>query len=140
MATVVMVFVFLSALTALQHGFEALDTARNTTLAGQIIQSEIEDIRLKSWSTLPSSGTIDLSTSVASSLSASEIQKLQQRFTATRSITPVSGRESDFRHISIAVDWQDFTGRAHRRAYETYLGRNGLSDYFVTTHSNTSTP
>jgi hypothetical protein len=141
MACFVMVTMFLSALTALQRGFELLDTARNTTLAGQVIQSEIEDIRLKSWATMPASGTIDLSTSIAEGLSAAERQALAARFTAVRTITGVSGRESDFRRVAIDVSWRDVAGRSHNRTYETLVGRNGLSDYFVTTHSATpSTP
>ncbi|MFT3830835.1 MAG: prepilin-type N-terminal cleavage/methylation domain-containing protein [Opitutaceae bacterium] len=141
MAAFVMVVMFLSALSALQQGFKLLDTARNTTLAGQIIQSEMEDLRLKSWTMMPASGPIDLATSIAEGLSSTERAALASRFTATRTITGVTGRESDFRRVVIDVAWNDASGRRHNRAYETLIGRNGLSDYFVTTHaSGSSTP
>ncbi len=139
MAAFVMVVMFLGTLSALQHGFQLLDNARNTTLAGQVIQSELEDIRLKSWATMPTTGPIDLTTSVAEGLSAQERAALSDRFTATRTVTGVSGRETDFRRIVISVAWKDVAGRGHRRSYETLVGRNGLSDYFVTTHGQSST-
>lgn len=135
MAAFVMVVMFLGALTALQQGFQLLDTARNTTLAGQIIQSEMEDLRLKSWTQMPGSGSIDLTASIGKELSATERAALASRFTATRTITGVTGRETDFRRIVINVTWHDYSGRPHTRAYETLIGRNGLSDYFVTTHA-----
>ncbi len=140
MAAFVLVFMLLSTLAALQVGFGVLDTARNTTLAGQVIQSEIEDIRLRPWISLPASGTIDLAQSIGSGLSSAERAALSNRFTATRTIEGVTGREADFKRVAVAVSWADYSGRTHVRRYETLLGRNGLSDYFVTIHTPAPTP
>lgn len=135
MASFVLVFVLLGTLTALQQGFTLLDTARNTTLAGQVIQSEIEDLRLRPWVSLPTSGTIDLAASIGGSLNIAEREALAKRFTAIRTITDVSGREANFKNVTVSVTWTDLGGRSHIRNYQTLLGRNGLSDYFVTTHT-----
>lgn len=140
MASLVLVMMFLCAMAAIQQGFTMLDTARNTTLAGQIIQSEIEDLRLKSWGVLADasktpSGTLDLSQSIGKNLGTAESQALTKRFTATRQIVGEPGRETDFKRVTITVTWNDYLGRPHSRSYETLLGHFGLSDYFVATHT-----
>ena len=91
MATFVLVLIFLSTLAAIQQGFSMLDTARNTTLAGQVIQSEIEDLRLRPWISMPASGTIDLAASIGEGLSQTERTMLANRFTATRTIVGMPG-------------------------------------------------
>lgn len=147
MASLVLVMMFLSALAAIQQGFTMLDTARNTTLAGQIIQSEIEDLRLKQFLSLPATGTIDLTTSVGASLGEAERQALAARFVARRQIDDVPGRTgtdpsgntiTTLKRVTITVTWTDYSHRLHSRAYETLLGYNGLSDYFATTHGVSS--
>lgn len=51
-ATTVMVLAISSSLIILQWGMRAIDDARYTTLAGQILQSQMEKLRLLSWSQL----------------------------------------------------------------------------------------
>jgi prepilin-type N-terminal cleavage/methylation domain-containing protein len=147
MASLVMVMMFIAALASIQQGFTMLDTARNTTLAGQIIQSEIEDLRLKQYLSLPASGTIDLATTIGSGLSEAERTALSTRFTATRQVVDVPGRTgtapdgtpiATLKRVIIAVEWRDYSHRLHSRAYETLVGYNGLSDYFATTHGSSS--
>ncbi len=149
MATFVLVFMFFATLSALQQGFAMLDTARNTTLAGQIIQSEIEDLRLRQFVSLPASGTIDLASSIGANLSANERQTIASRFTATRLVQDVPGRTgtdsngntiSTLKRVTISVQWQDYGSRLHYRSYETLVGYNGLSDYFVTIHGAATSP
>ena len=49
MACVVLVMVFLGALGGLHQGFNMLDNARMATTASQILQSQMENIRLLDW-------------------------------------------------------------------------------------------
>ena len=150
LASVVLVTIFLGALTALVHGFGMLDTARNTTLAAQIIQSEIEDLRLQPWTALnarpvDTAETVDLAHSIGSTLGAAELAELSQRFTVTRRFANVAGRtglDADgtttiptFKRVTFTVSWTDYHHRPHTRSYETYLGYRGLSDYFAATHT-----
>ena len=51
-AATVMVLTLTSSLIVVQHGMRALDTARYTTLAGQILQSQMEKLRLLTWTQL----------------------------------------------------------------------------------------
>ena len=73
LATFVMIFGIATSLIVMQTGFKALDVARDSTLASQIMQSEIERIRLLPWNNtsttavdsiceLPASETVALST------------------------------------------------------------------------------
>ncbi len=45
-AAIVLVLAITTAVTTLQRGFQALDTARQTTYASQVMQSELERLRL----------------------------------------------------------------------------------------------
>jgi Tfp pilus assembly protein PilV len=122
-AGLVLLVTILSSLYALQQGFELLDTARNATTADQILQSELEDIRLLTWneiSALPASGPVTLSGELAA------------KFSATRTVSTV---RTDMMKIKILVEWTDYKSRSHRRTYETYFGHFGLNDYFVTNRS-----
>ena len=50
LASFIMAFGIAASIIALQVGFRALDVARDSTLASQIMQSEIERLRLMAWS------------------------------------------------------------------------------------------
>ena len=139
-ASVVLVLMFLSALSAMQQGFKMIDTARNTTIAGQVIQSEIEDLRLKSWavlSSLPGETTINIADSIGKGLPAAEGTALAKRFIANRSVVDIPDRNNNLKRITINVSWADANGARHNRSYETLFGHFGLSDYFVAEHGTT---
>jgi Tfp pilus assembly protein PilV len=131
-AGTVLVMGLCSALFSLQHGFQALDTARNSTLAAQIMQSEIERLRLLGWTEItnpaiiPANGTIDLN-QVYSNNSV-----IAGHFTATRIVTPSVGREDTMLDISITVTWKSYNGVTHNRSFKTRYSKNGLYDYYYT--------
>lgn len=146
LAASVMALVIATALTALQYGLRATDTARNMTLAGQIMQSEIEIIRLQNWSqivalqTAQSSPTtptqIDPSTTITSGTGTrldATLTAIAGRFTCTRLIADVSGR-ADIKAITLSVTWTGVDGRNHTIVYQTRYAKDGLSDYFYVTH------
>lgn len=102
---------------ALTIGSEMLDVARKQTLAEQIIQSEIDKVRMNSWTAikaLPASATITINTS---------LQTVCAGFTCTRTATSV---KTDMRKLKFTVTWTGNTGRSYTRTGETYLGKNGL--------------
>lgn len=129
MAAIVMAFALTTAITTLQRGFLALDTARNTTLAGQIMQSELERMRLKDWTTVngyapgPTTLTLD---SVYTSNTA-----IRDRFTLTRATSDV---HADMKQIVFAISWRSTDGRTLTRSYSAYYGKNGLYDFFYNTY------
>lgn len=125
MGALVLVLVFFSTFNVIQSGFEMVDVSRNTGLAGQILQSEIEDIRLKNWASLPADGTTNITLPEA-------FNSVSGRFTATRTVTSV---DADMKKVSVQVTWTAYTGRTHTRRYETYYTKGGLNDYYVSNRS-----
>jgi Tfp pilus assembly protein PilV len=129
MATFVMALGIATSIVAMQAGFKHLDLARGTTLASQIIQSEMERIRLMSWSgvtALDGTANVDVSTTFSTS------SKVAGKFTVTRTVTADGARPTEARKIVIAVTWNGYDGRAHNRSFESTYVKNGLYDYYYT--------
>jgi len=106
----------------MQRGFMSLDSARNISLASQIMQSEIERMRLKDWSVVSvytaDATTLDIDPSFAS---------VSSRFALVRR---TSTPQTDVRQIDLTVTWRGADGRSNSRTYTTYYGRYGLWDYY----------
>lgn len=128
-AAFVMALTISGSIVVLQQGFKSLDNARNTTLASQIIQSEMERIRLLNWSELPASGNIVLTTIFPSGTTT---DALRARFTATRTCADVTGKEGEMKDITITVTWTGLDNRPHTRSTTGNYCKNGLYDYYYT--------
>ena len=127
LATMVMALGIATSITALQMGFRSLDVARGTTLASQILQSEIERVRMMSWSSinaLPASARVDLSTMFTSS------PTLAASYTVTETVNDVIAGE--MRQIYVSAVWRGYDGRSHQLSMVTYYTKNGLYDYYYT--------
>lgn len=139
MAAIVMVLGIVTSLTTLQFGMRSVDTARNMTLASQILQSELEILRLQNWtqiSALPASATVDPATSISSGSATTldtMLNTIARRFTCTRTVAAISGR-ADIKLITLDVSWLGVDGRSHTVTYQTRYAKNGLSDYFYVAH------
>ncbi|MEY4489880.1 MAG: hypothetical protein RIQ79_2388 [Verrucomicrobiota bacterium] len=153
MAAFVLIFGICSAILTLKSGINAIDTARDTTLASQILQSEMERIRLLPWDTtstysyvdpvtgrteqklkpaivrIPASEALDLTTIFPASVLTSTMTK---SFTATRTIADVTGKSGEMKEISIVVTWISFDGTRHTRKSTTQYAKGGLYDYYYT--------
>jgi Tfp pilus assembly protein PilV len=135
LSTFVMSLGIASAILAMQMGFKALNVARDTTLASQIMQSEIERVRLMQWNNpggavdsileLPASDTVSLSSMFTSN------PQLVAKFSVTRTVT-VDGSRADVRYITLTVTWNSYDGRSHVRSFSTMYCKNGLYDYYHT--------
>lgn len=127
-AVAIMALVITTSITVLQRGFLTLDTARNLAIAGQIMQSELEKMRLNDWATVsaypagPTTLTID---NVFTSNSA-----IGNRFTLQRTM---STPKTEFLQITLTITWNSVDGRTISRSYTTYYGHYGLYDYFYNT-------
>ena len=137
MATFVMAFGIATAIIALQMGFKSLDVARDATLASQIMQSEIERLRLMPWNNL-STTAVD---SICELLEKEEVSlasmfasnpRLINKFSVVRTVTPDSDRPADVRYITIEVSWRAYDGQQHTRRFSTMYAKNGLYDYYYT--------
>ena len=121
----VMALVLSSAVTTMQSAFMALDAARNVTSAGQIMQSELEKMRLKDWSVVNAYAAGPTTVTIDSSFTSNPA--IGTRFALTRTVADV---HTDMKSITLTIAWKSYDGRPYSRSYQTYYGRNGLYDYF----------
>ncbi len=130
-ASFVMVFAITGAIVVIQSGFRALDTARNTTLASQVIQSELERIRLLSWSSVDAmEGSAELDITTIMPAGATLTAKLDERFTVLRTVADVSGKTGSMKEILVTVSWTGLDGVSRSRTSTTHYAKNGLYDYY----------
>lgn len=141
----IMVLGIVTSITALQYGMRSVDTARNMTLAAQIMQSEVEILRLQNWSqisALPASANVDPSTMITTGTATpldALLTNIAARFTCTREVSNVSGKTDpaglpNMKQIALTVRWTGLDGRPHSLRFETRYAKNGLSDYFYVAH------
>jgi hypothetical protein len=139
MAACVLALCITTSITTMQHGMRMVDTARNMTLAGQIMQSEIEILRLQNWaqiSALGASTVVDPSTTITSGTGTAldaTLTTIANRFTCTRTVANITG-QADMKRITLNVAWNGVDGRAHALTFETRYAKNGLSDYLYVAH------
>lgn len=123
-ASLVLVFGIVSAISAMQSGVRAMDRTRQLALATQVLQTEMEQLRLKSWTQLDAlSGTATFTPDAAASGASG--------FTCTRSIT---SPKTDMKEITLTAEWRGSDGRPQSAKLVTRYGKNGLNDYISTTH------
>jgi Tfp pilus assembly protein PilV len=126
-AAIVLVLAITSAITTLQRGLQAVDTSRAYTYASQVMQSELERLRLKSWAQvqeLQDSGNTAVTVAAIGSAPAGG-------FTCTRQIRDL---KADMKEITLESSWRGYDGRSHSARYITRYGKSGLYDYFYTSH------
>lgn len=128
MATFVMALGIATSIIAMQAGFKQIDLARGTTIAAQIIQSEMERLRMMSWTmirALPARDVFDGATYFSSN------PEVAGKYTITRTVAD-NAATPEIKDITVSVDWRTFDGRAHSRSFTAIYAKNGLYDYFYT--------
>jgi Tfp pilus assembly protein PilV len=120
-ASAVLILGIVSAITTLQRGFQSLDSARNLTAASQLMQSEMERMRLKNWSQIEAMQTAG----------RTELTTEDARFVCTLAITDL---KTDMKEIVLQANWQGYDGRPQTARLITRYGKSGLNDYFYTSH------
>jgi Tfp pilus assembly protein PilV len=125
MAAAVMAFALTTSITTMQRGFLSLDTARNITIAGQIMQSEFEKMRLLPWATIDAYTNTSPAPTIDTSFTSNAY--IGTRFTLTRQVDVV---RAGMKKFTLTVSWRSYDGRTISRSYTSYYGQNGLYDYF----------
>jgi Tfp pilus assembly protein PilV len=145
MASFVMMFGILSAMITVQASFKMIDRARYTTLAGQILQSQMEKLRLLTWSQLtdPVNGPVAHPNFTPDISLASSSTAQINHFTpagggaCTQTIadaTAPSVCAGTMKDITLTATWVGSDGRRQALSYVTRYAQNGISDFFYTTH------
>lgn len=152
MSAFVLAFGIASSIIVLQSGFKQIDVARGTTLAAQIIQSEMERLRMMPWnnsSTVAVDSILELSTTTDTtdpmpSGSPAGVEMFDGatyfsssaavvgRYTITRTVAPDSTRPSEAMNLTVTVRWQSYDNRWHQRSFTALYCKNGLYDYYYT--------
>lgn len=125
LAASILVLVIVGAITTLQRGFVAVDTARNYTHASQVLQSEMERLRLYNWSqmqTLQDAGESTFAGATAQGTAS---------FQCSRAIHDL---KADMKEITLKATWLGHDGRSHTARLITRYSKSGLYDYFYTSH------
>jgi Tfp pilus assembly protein PilV len=148
-AAFVMLFAIASSFTALQGYFRMIDVARYSTLSGQILESQMDKLRLLTWTQLTDSahvpGVYDASGALLSTtttftpdLSADQATKdvIANHFSCTQRIVPVATGGSPMVQITLTARWTGSDGHAQSLSYFTRYAQNGISDFFYTTHGS----
>lgn len=110
-------------ITVSQSGLQAIDTARNLSAASQLMQSEMERVRLMSWAQIQSLQD--------SGQTAVTIEGAPGRYTCSREIRDV---KTGMKEITLVATWKGYDGRPHTARLITRYGQTGLNDYFYTAH------
>lgn len=125
---------FIGMIDALALGSQMLDTARSQTIAGQIMQGEMEYWRMQPWSTITSAGSSGLNSHDATVLAnypefaSTNLAALTgDRFTLARTVTQVPNRSNLILQVTMTVTWTGITGKMHSRSMSSYIGRYGLN-------------
>jgi Tfp pilus assembly protein PilV len=142
-AASVMVLAISSSIIVLQQGVRAIDTARYTTLAGQILQSQMEKLRLLTWTQLTNTTYGPSATAYAKftpDITAIATAQINRFFVgsdvgkcAQSIVAAPAPYDSTMKKITLTANWRGLDGRPHSLSYITYYGQNGISDFFYTT-------
>ncbi len=132
-ASVLLAFVIMSSLTALSQAYGFTRHARMITLAGQIVQSVMEDLRLRNFNDLKNYAAQTQPVSFASTLAS---ERFASAFTTgftlngtfTTLVASSSGQLGKIR-VTLTVSWTEH-GSPFQRSLTTYFSEKGLSDYY----------
>jgi Tfp pilus assembly protein PilV len=132
-AAVLLGFVIMSALTALSQSYGFTRHARMITLASQITQSVMEDLRLRNFNDLKTYAAQAQPVSFASTLAS---ERFASSFTTGFALTGafstlVASSTTQLGKISVTltVSWSE-NNVPYSRSITTYFGEKGLSDYY----------
>jgi hypothetical protein len=139
-ATCVLTLVIGTSLTVLGRGFATLDSARCFSTASQIMQSELEHMRLTDWGNGTSgagSGTTGV-TAYSKSRTPLTIDadhyagSVGARMKLYRTAGDVHELAPNDRiiWIKLEIEWTSHDGQPLSRSYTTYYGYKGLYDFF----------
>lgn len=132
-AATLLAFVILSSLVALSQSYAFTRHARMVTLAGQIAQSVMEDLRLRNFNDLKTYAAQSQPVSFTSTLAS---ERFSSNFTTGFALsgtftTLVTSSSSQLGKISVTltVSWSE-QKTPFARSLTTYFGEKGLSDYY----------
>lgn len=123
-ASTVLMLGISGALVTLQRSLSSIAQARQLDAASQLMQTELERLRLLNWNQLQNlqdSGRTAVATPTGSDFA---------HFSCERQIQDL---RDGMKEIVLIASWGGLDGRAHTARLVTRYSRSGLNDYFYTT-------
>lgn len=124
MAAGVLALALVSIIPVMQRAFRHQDAARCVTIAGSIMQTELEKERLMDWATVSNPSYVP---SIDSSFAS--VPSIAGRFTLSRTLAVLPNRSDEMVQVTLTVSWSDGDGRSASRSLRSYFGKNGLRDF-----------
>lgn len=115
------------AFASLRTGYGIIEDARDVTRVSQMLQAEIERLRVMPWSRLSSLPERSNFMDDAEYDGVFE-RAFPGRYTGVRVIQKRKGR-TDQLEVVVTVLWEA-NGREQERSYRTFFTREGLNDYY----------
>jgi Tfp pilus assembly protein PilV len=127
-ALLVFTLAFGGALSVVQRAFLELDSARAILAAGTILQSEMEKERMFAWAQAADATYVP-------TVDAGVLRDpaMAGRFTLSRTVTPMSGRETRMLQITLTASWRTIDNQVRTRRFTTYYNNGGLREYLART-------
>ena len=143
LAAAVMAMVLGSSLIVMGRGFKVLDSSRAMTYASQLMQSEMEKMRLLPWGNGSTAGAgtgtgtaygvtnyaatlTDITSTINSSFFTAG--DYASRMTITRIAEDV---HTGMIRVTLTATWKTTDQRTMTQSYVTYYGKNGLYDFLI---------
>lgn len=124
MSMLIMAVVFSAAFGSYFLGMNILEESRQEVRASQIIQSELEFMRTRTWDQLPTQTTGEYVTIDAM---GEFISQYSDQFTVYRYVENLNTIQ---KRITLWVWWTNDNGQRTFRRFSTIYTKNGLNDYY----------
>lgn len=126
LAAAIMAMGIATSITVLQRGFLMLDAARNITTSGQIMISQMEQIRMLDWATVSAYPSTDTTVTIDAVFTGNSA--VQNRFTLTRKVVPLASN-ANVLEVTFSLSWRGIDGRLNTRTMSSYYARFGMHDF-----------
>jgi hypothetical protein len=157
LAATVLAFTLVGMISVIESGTQMLDLSRKQTLAAQILHSEIDQLRVQSWTVVtgynpgnvtytpqPGNGypagpvSLTASNDPSFAMFVAQYPVIATNFILTRSVSCVEPAQANSNPspypsppllilVTFTITWTGATGQNYSRSSATYVGLNGLS-------------
>jgi len=120
-AATVLALTLTGMIGVVESGARILDLSRKQTMAAQILHSEVEELRMSSWSTVSALPSSTSSLAIDSNFNAS-----QTGFSSSRQVSWIPGTSGTEAQVTFTVIWKGITGTSYSRSSTTHVANNGI--------------
>lgn len=126
----VMLLAVVGSLRVMQSAFYSLDAARGLNIATQILQNEVEKVRMSNWTVINALPAAESTPVAVDPVFATE-SFVRDRFQLTRGVTDV---RSGVRDVTFTIRWNAYNGVPATRTVRVRYVQNGLYDFFYSSN------